>query len=261
MNLDVSSYFCRVETGKNLPFGLCLGTALVTAAFLAMLTAPFASGSTGVISAAEASADWTTADLAGSASWEGCEILDPLGPEPAPGSSGYLEDCAWRPFATIGAGSSSADCSLPGRLSPGDLGPGVILAWEGWNAWEPGTQPFAVDELSLEEASGHLVCLSALEKGPTHCHVGELDWVCEPAVPQSQVLAAALLTAPEKPPPVPQPALPAFALSPSEVRPAASPRKRCRRRASSARSLRVKRCEKHHGRHVNVARNRKVSIP
>lgn len=248
----------------KLPRRLRLGAVLAAAAVSALIAAPLASGSTGELTRAVATANWATASVAGWASWDGYEIPGPLlGPEPARGTIGYLPDCSWHPFATIGSGSTSADCTASGRRSPTALAPGVILAWDGLERrWaEAQSEFFEVEDVPLGGTDGQLVCLTAIETGPTKCLIGSLDWVCVKALPNFQVLAASLIAAPEEPPAAPAQPAPALALPAPEVGPAAvGPRKRCRKPSSSSGPLRTKRCAKRHGRQMNVSHNKEVPL-
>jgi hypothetical protein len=146
---------------------------------LALQTAPgLASGpsSSGEISRAQVSSDWTTASIAGVANRinecvEPPEEPEPEGPEPGE-SSGPMPPiepespprmCGWIPYATVGPGASQADCSSAGRRLD-SLGQDVQLVWAGKEIEGPGSASYDLQDVQLENGpNSPLLCLSAVE--------------------------------------------------------------------------------------------------
>src|SRR3977135_2395984 len=96
-----------------------------------LLTPAIAAGSSGgEITQASANASWTRGNIAGVVYWGGC--------------AHNAEVCAWNPYATIGQGSSEAECELPERDWPSGLGEGVALAYSGGWLSGGGTSEFEI---------------------------------------------------------------------------------------------------------------------
>lgn len=162
--------------------GRRVGASLVIAALMlfALQTAPtLASGtsSSGEITRAQVSPDWTAASIAGVASRinecveppeepeppEGPEPGEPSGPTPPIEPESPPRMCGWIPYATVGPGSSPADCSSPGRRLD-SLGQNVQLVWEGKEIGDPGSAGYDLQGVQLENGSSSpLLCLSAVE--------------------------------------------------------------------------------------------------
>jgi hypothetical protein len=241
--------------------------------------APVLGGYTGSITRAVLSPNEELASIAGSSYWTGCEV--PPGEDPWPESDEELPPpgstvwdtrlCRFRPFVSIGPGTSEADCWLPARRYPNALGAGVLLAWAGTESWKPETQAFDLTSASLA-AEGRLVCLGAQEEGAAKCHIGELDVVCMLSVPEFIVLASETLeVTPEQPSPPTQEQSPLLVgrLSGTTEPPAAAEqilplkrpiRQRCRKRRQITSPRRKEACLKK-GRQIGVSRQRGVSKP
>lgn len=151
--------------------------AAVLAAALALvaLAPASASAATGAITKALATPDWTSATVAGSVTWAGCELQPPKSPEePEPPKEEAEEEpppvgpvitgCSWTPFVTIGPGTDASECSAPGRQQPEALGPGIVLAWKGSTSAAEGTVSFEISDMPLDGSKNQLVCLSLLEQ-------------------------------------------------------------------------------------------------
>ncbi len=169
----------------------------VAALGLWLSSAAFARGqgtSSGEITTAEASGDWTTGHLVGWASWTGCgsvESSEPLSPwlgnpEPVP--------CEWQPFATVGPGATEADCEEASRL-PWSSGEGASVVWVGHEVSTSGTQHFDLLETPLYGTPGELACLGFVETNYNTC-LWESGKICAQWYSSSRVslLDAALLT-------------------------------------------------------------------
>lgn len=118
----------------------------------------------------------------GGVEWEGCDHrVPPTPPRPPtpPYPPGYPWEvgpyvvvspsppyCGWIPFATIGPGSSEADCSSADRARPDELGEDVRLVWLGEEQRALGSQEFDASALSASEETDRLVCLSLIEIAP-----------------------------------------------------------------------------------------------
>jgi|GEM_PF-4587791 len=119
---------------------------------------------------------------AGGVEWEGCDHKIPPIP-PRPPTPPYPPEnpwevgpyvivsppqpyCGWIPFATIGPGSSEADCSSADRAQPDELGEDVRLLWLGEEQRALGSQAFDVSEIAATEGTDGLVCLSLIEIAP-----------------------------------------------------------------------------------------------
>jgi hypothetical protein len=150
-----------------------VGAALV----LAMLIPSSALGSSGEITRAQVSADWSHASIAGMVDWtESCEVLGPVErprpprpPEGQPEPPGAIDQpppsvtCTWIPYATVGPVSPGADCSSPSRLLL-EIGDGVQVVWWGDERSSVGSAAFDLpDVLLLHGESAPLLCLSAVE--------------------------------------------------------------------------------------------------
>jgi hypothetical protein len=71
--------------------------------------------------------------------------------------------CGWIPYATVGPGTSQADCSSAGRRLD-SLGQGVQLVWEGKEIGGPGSAGYDLQDVQLENGpNSPLLCLSAVE--------------------------------------------------------------------------------------------------
>src|SRR5438132_9193862 len=113
--------------------GRRIGGSLVAAVLtlFALQVAPslaFGSPSSGEITRAQASPDWTVASIAGGANTtvQGSQCLEPPEEPEPPEEEGpweesdirweelfWPETCNWTPYATVGPGASQADCSSP----------------------------------------------------------------------------------------------------------------------------------------------------
>jgi hypothetical protein len=148
---------------------------VVLAALAAVVAAPAnASATSGAVTKALASPSWTSATIAGSATWTGCHLQPPKSPEePKPPKEEGEEEvgapdsppprCGWTPFATVGPGTQASECSSAARLWPEALGPGVTLAWQGSEGESEGTASFEVSGVPLDGSAGQLVCLGLIE--------------------------------------------------------------------------------------------------
>lgn len=209
---------------------VCMGRGSLKAGWVAMalaglgLLAPaVASGaSSGEITRAEVNPDWTSASIAGVAVRSNDCVVppkDPDGPQPpkepettiSPDSPPWA--CGWIPFATIGPGSSSADCSASGRRL-NSIGEDVQLAWVGPELQGPGVAPFDLAALSLARGSaGPLLCLSAVEAVYARkvC-VPEIDcsgyWIVHQVHQLHSALLGVVSPTPLSPPPLGAPAPP-----------------------------------------------------
>jgi|SRR6187402_2311879 len=134
-----------------------------------------AASSSGEITRAQVSPDWTTAGIAGSASSACPTLPEPkLPPEPEPPweeepvPEPWVSDwaCSWTVFATVGPGASLGDCESSGRRL-GSLGAGVQLLWMSPPASTSGHADFDLYPVALQHgASSPLLCLSAREAVP-----------------------------------------------------------------------------------------------
>ena len=145
--------------------------ACAAVALAVCVPAGAAASSSGEITRALVSPDWTTASIAGKAvRSNGCLVApeqppskgsEKEKPEPPPPPESPPGVCGWIPFATVGPGSSQADCSGRGWES---LGEGVQLAWVGPELQEPGSATFDLTSVSAQNgAAAPLLCLSAVE--------------------------------------------------------------------------------------------------
>jgi hypothetical protein len=172
---------------------IALAAVSVVAALLAV-TAPPVLATSGEITRAEANADWTLGSLAGFVEWTKCEDKYVIA------SLEYL--CSWRPYATIGPGSQSSDCSSPVR-DPSAPGSEVTVVWTGPKSTSPGVASFDVTDVSLSGNPGQLLCLSLVETAPEHVFCIALEGVvCPPYWMASyrRTVDSAFLTAPMPPP-------------------------------------------------------------
>jgi hypothetical protein len=184
------------------------GTSLVTLTIFAMvamlLPASAIAAVSGQITRSEATQNWVSASIAGSATQTvGC-VEDPEEPGSPPPPSGA---CDWVAYATVGPGDSIADCSSPGRRLE-SIGPGVQLVWEGEELKGVGTASFDLANVALAYGSAApLLCLSVVEavRETVQCPEGEEE--CPPygIGYRNRDVDAALLVAPpptgESPPP------------------------------------------------------------
>jgi hypothetical protein len=183
---------------RHVSLSLALGVAFLGVIF----PAGTAVASSGEIIQAEASPDWTTAHLAGWASWAGCGVPDPSGP-PELFSEGPLTGpqthapCYWRPFVTIGPGSVEEDCEENERL-PWANDEAVNVAWTGEEVSAAGTQSFDLPEVPLGEASDQLACLGFVETVYNTC-APTIGYACATwfSATHVGVLDSAALEAPE----------------------------------------------------------------
>lgn len=148
------------------------GVALSTVVLL-LMPAPAGAASSGEILRAEVNAQWTTASIAGvTVRSTDCVPREPLieppewwesffGPPILPESEPW--ECGSIPYATLGPGSSSADCASSNR-DWGAFGPGVQLVWSGSELQGNGGASFDLAQVSLVDGSqAPLLCLSAIE--------------------------------------------------------------------------------------------------
>jgi len=164
-----------------------IGIAIPVAALASLLACVAPAGATsGEVTRAEASADWTEGSIAGSVTWTGCErpIDMPEGPKPEePNEEGPDElpggeqpYCGWIPFVSIGPGSDPSECATAGRMQLDALVPGIVLAWTGAKGiGESGRQEFSVSGVGLDGSPEQLACLVVIEVAPI--------WICPPHDP------------------------------------------------------------------------------
>ncbi len=176
---------------------------VVLASFASTASAMEASGE---FTRAEANEGWTQGSVAGSVSWEGCEISahspDRVGtPQPPEFPEGLLPDgCRITPYVTVAPGTDPAECSSSDRTWPHSAGT-QQLAWEGPTFARAGSATFDVTTVPLPGVPGQLACLSVLElrEERPQCSFG-LGVACPmwiAWVPTYRVAAAALLSGPE----------------------------------------------------------------
>lgn len=152
--------------------GLIRVVAVLAAALvLAVLAPASASATSGAITKALASSDWSSATVAGWVTWTGCGLQAPEpeppkeeGEEELPPVGPVVTGCSWTPFVTIGPGTEASECSGPGRQRPEAPGPGVVLAWQGATSRAEGTVGFEISDSPLDGGKNQLVCLSILER-------------------------------------------------------------------------------------------------
>lgn len=132
---------------------------IVNLALLA--TVSQAAASSGEITRAEASPDWTTANVAGMIEWtKECEWVEDGLWWWWTGET-LRRECRWEPYVTIGPGDGGEDCLAPGRTL-GQLGEGVRILWTGAKRTGSGVAGFELTDAPLADgASAPLVCLSA----------------------------------------------------------------------------------------------------
>src|SRR6476469_6527215 len=130
--------------------------------------------SSGEITRALVSPDWTTASIGGEATRSNGCIRPPKGEKPdkeekekdpqTPPPDTPPGLCGWIPFATVGPGASQFDCSAR-RL--GSLDENVQLSWVGSELTGIGAATFDLTDFSLQHGSAApLLCLSAVETVP-----------------------------------------------------------------------------------------------
>jgi hypothetical protein len=195
---------------------------MVGAALVVTLIVPAnALGSSGEITRAAATADWTEASIAGSVAWSGC--ADAVAPWPRSSSGPRAEvaspppHCGWIPYATIGPGVSESECASADRDWP-DLGEDVAVVWWDGELSGEGTAEFDFANLSLDGVPGKLLCVGVIERAGTgekiSCAPGEPippGRHCPHAIfSRSIVFGSALLT-----PRTPEPEEPASPEEPS----------------------------------------------
>lgn len=158
--------------------------------------------SSGEITRAQVNPDWTTASVAGSTVRSNGCIQPPDGvPGKAPGEefpaplappSSPPGVCGWIPFATVGPGSSQADCS---DRDWGSLGDGVQLVWAGPELTGAGSAMLDDTSTALDYgAVAPLLCLSAVETDvATKVCIPEIDCSGYWYVHQTHQLDSALL--------------------------------------------------------------------
>ena len=184
--------------------GACVALALMAG------PASAASASSGEFTRAEANADRTLGDIAGSASWIGCgepgewiELGLPGSPgEPWREPQPTREHCRLQAFVTVGPGSDVSECSDQERHWPHSI-EDLALAWESAETEYGGSASFEASEVPLSGATEQLACLSLLETywERPYCPPGTVCVQIIYTVANYSVLASALLTAP--PPPLP----------------------------------------------------------
>ncbi len=150
--------------------GLIHRSVVAGVVFVAATLSPASAlASTGEITRATASRDWTQGSIAGSVSWTGCvhAVQPPTstgpGPLPPPEPSPEPPYCGWIPYVTVAPISVSADCAADSRRWP-DLGEGVSLAWSGGERLAAGVAQFDLPEVPLDGSPGQLFCLAAIER-------------------------------------------------------------------------------------------------
>jgi len=156
----------------------------VTAALVVLFVLPApgiaSASSSGTITRAQVSADRTQANVAGTATRaNSCEERPEESPELPEEPEGELLppgwqsppiqpesppwECGWIAYATVGPGSSPADCDSPSR-SLSSIGSGVQLIWSSEELTGPGSRGFDLEGLQLEYGSAApLLCLAAVE--------------------------------------------------------------------------------------------------
>lgn len=165
---------------------------------------------TGQITRAETDAHWVLADLSGAVNQQDfCEEgpEEPEPPEEVESSSatvyeGPLQpvdspwECGWTAYATLGPGSSIADCSTTERRWS-SIGSGVQLVWLGEEVRGQGVTSFDRQDLALEfGANAPLLCLSVVEAVREQIQCPEGEETCPPyaVVHRFRQLDAVLLT-------------------------------------------------------------------
>jgi|GEM_PF-6328687 len=223
-------------------------------------------GTKGEITSATLGADGTTARIAGSVTWEGCEapIPDPLEPPREPPEEGEpeeephpigilwpLDSCNSDPYLTIGPGATAADCGSTSRDLSQLPSADVVLAWDGTELRAPGSQSFDVSAVPVPGV-GRLVCLATRETGSATCFGGRLDEVCEHGFSTTQILAAALLAEPGGPL--------AGSAPPAPGSGGRITHRRCRNRTRATPVSRRKKCGKRHRGHKSFSRGKEISV-
>ena len=135
------------------------------AAFLCCAAPAFASS--GAISLATSSSDWTTARVAGSVQWDQCP--------PA-------EACYWRPYLTFQPDTPEYACTGKEAFEIG-IDPNLRSAWPVDEQAADGSVEFDLSGIEmLAGVQGQRVCLSVVYRHPAPEHWCE-EWVREPGVP------------------------------------------------------------------------------
>lgn len=241
-----------------------LATLVACVAALICGFAASAMASVGQITKAQVNADGTEAEIAGSVTWAGCvhQVLLPKEPRKEKPPIGWPEGpeekiwpspyCGWIPFATLGPGSTIADCSSVGRQNPEQQGDGVVLVWFGAERRDIGSEEFDLSGVSLD-ATSQLICLSAVEIAPSRdfaCafYVG---FECPPyrmaRFPLVFASASLEFLARGSAPPDPSPGGSSAGGSSADERAASPPPRirRCANRRDKAMSSRASRCKRH----------------
>jgi hypothetical protein len=136
------------------------------AVLVCALTPAASASSSGEITRALASGDWSSASIAGSVTWGGCP--QPPAPPPSkefPPEKGDTATCDWTPYVTVAPGSDPSECKSTARGWP-DLGAGVTLTWMGGEQKAPGSLGFDVSGVPLSGGEPQLACLSLIETAP-----------------------------------------------------------------------------------------------
>jgi cell division septation protein DedD len=265
---------------RHISLGFALSAVVVALAFSTGVA--MASSSTGEITGAEASPDWTAAHLAGSASWTGCGVSESSDPSEllleGPLTGGQAQaPCYWQPFVTVGPGETEADCEENSRL-PWSSDETVSVAWAGVEVSIGGTQSFDLPEVPLGGAPGQLACLGFVETIYNTCvptegrvcpmwfsatHVGVLDsasldapeTIIDPEEPEGATESPLKATESQQQPPAESTAQ---ATPPAETPPAGNPlRPSCPRgqQRVARRSKAVCRHRHRHRQHGGFAHN------
>lgn len=154
--------------------------------------------SSGEITRALVSSDWTTASVAAFAVRSN-ECGEPpegiAGKEPPPGEFPAPDEptiistpgaapwrCGWIAFATLGPGASADDCASPERRW-GSFGKAVQLIWKGPELKGPGLAQLDLQDATLGGGSASpLLCLAAVEAvfQQVQCKEGKFGSSCPP---------------------------------------------------------------------------------
>lgn len=226
--------------------------AILLAVVIACLHATEAGASSGEITQAATTPDWTVGSVAGSVAWTGCEHTPPpqrptKPPYPwEPELSSQLDEepyCGWSPYVTVGQGADPTECSDPERRLP-SLGSDVALVWTGGERRWLGNLAFEVSEIPLVGGKPQLACLSVVETAPTAVACIQMVGAeCPPFVMADffHVFDAALLEGPAQ---QGQPAR--IDVSPGVPAPTFRGRPRCRTKPNAPGTQRPKACGKKH---------------
>jgi hypothetical protein len=222
-----------VGAGRHIHGILAVGAVLV----VAMLSTDSAFGSSGEITQAQASSDWSHASIAGIVyRTDACvdqpaPTLPPWDPELAEPPE-YFPRCGWIPYATLGPAAPEDDCSSSARRWP-TIGEGVQIVWEGGERTGVGSAPFELPEVPLQYGSdAPLLCLSVVEAAVEGIFCVQIvGFPCPPfaIVPRRYQLDSALLSVQPQVPGAPGSGSPPGA----EQKPSLH-RRHCRRRRQRA---------------------------